>query len=147
MALDFYPFKEGDRLTPAVLNAFVESIMDGSIFSSTATNFVASTMATIGARVTSVEARLVVVEALQAKSRIREQVVLTLNQPSFTLSKTPLIDSEMISLNGMSMSKSGLPIGFVGDYSISGRVITINPELANQILDGSIVVAAYEYAI
>jgi hypothetical protein len=147
MSFNFYPFKEGDRLTPDVLNNLVESIMDGSIFSTSASSLVASTMATMGARVTSVEARLVVVENEQAKSGIREQFVTTLHQGTLTLSKTPLLDSEMVSINGMNLSKSGIPSGFVGDYSISGRVITFNTELANQIPADAVLVVVYDYVI
>jgi hypothetical protein len=57
------------------------------------------------------------------------------------------MDSEILAINGMILSRSGLPTGFVGDYSISGSLIMFNPILALQIVDGDMLVISYHYEV
>jgi len=145
MALDFLPFEEGQTITPEDLNALVGAIQDGSIF--VGTSFVGDLVSTLGDRVTALEARTDVLEAVQAKQRAREQFSLTAGQSVINIAKVPLLDSESVSLNGINLSKTGLPVGFVGDFSLSGSVITINTELAATVEVGDILIVMYDFEV
>lgn len=147
MPLDFLPFEDGVVLTPKILNALVSSIIDGSIFSTTATNFVASTMATIGNRVTTLESEVSVLNSVIAMNGIREQFVLTAGQSTINLNQSPILDTELVFLNGQCVPKSNVPLGYLGAYAIIGSVLTLSSDVAASIVAGDVLIISYSYAI
>jgi hypothetical protein len=145
MALDFYPYQPGQVLTADDLNALVAAIQDGSIF--TTVSFVSSMVTTLDARVTTLEDQI---PELQAKLGVlfkKKQISLTTGQSIIGLDNVPMIDSEIIALNGVVLAKTGTPIGFVGDYVISGSTVTLATELALQIINGDRLVITYAYNV
>lgn len=139
---DFYPFNDGQKITAAQWNELLDAIRDGSFFLSDAG---------IGNQIQNLEDRVVVLEqevaflkGYNARSFIRAQFELTLGQASVDMVDVPILDSEMVHLNGLMLSKTGVPAGFVGDYSLSGSIITFNPELKNQIVAGDILTIVYQ---
>ena len=146
MALSFYPFQEGFTISAAVLNELVEAIQDGSIF--TSTGFVQDLVTTLDARVAVLEAEVAVLENTINKAFKREQKILTAGQSVINLSKAPALDSEIITLNGLGLSRDGLPeLTDTADYSISGSIITLGGQLALQIQDGDRLTVVYQYEV
>lgn len=143
MALDFLPFREGQVLKAEDLNALVTAIQDGTIFLNT--SYISEQLSNSGTRISGLESRVTYLESLISEISIREQFSLSSGQSIVGLSKTPNLDTELIFLNGLSLSKSGVPNGFIGDYSISGSTITFNTELASQIEAGDMLVVKYSY--
>lgn len=72
---------------------------------------------------------------------------MTAGQPFIGLAHAPILDSEIISIGGQVLAKTGVPFGFVGDYTISGSTLTFNPELASQIEAGETLVIHYRYEV
>jgi len=147
MALDFLPFKEGDKLTPAVLNELVGSIRDGSIFTESAENVVGDVMTTVSDDTHSLEARVTILESSMPGRMTREQFTLTDLQESQAISKVPVVDSELVFLNGQLLSKTGVPLGFVGDYTLTNRTFAFNPEVYARIVAGDVLVVTYWYGV
>lgn len=145
MALDFLPFQTGQLITADDLNALVAAIQDGSIFLNV--SYITTQLSTTGVRLTDLEARVAYLESLQASLAIRDPFILAAGQSVVNLAKTPILDTETLFLNGAGLAKTGIPIGFVGDYTISGSVITFNSELATQILDGDQLAVCYRYEV
>lgn len=145
MALDFYPFKDGQVLKAEDLNELVRSIQDGTIFLNT--TYISEQLSNAGTRLTGIEQRVSYLESLSASLFMREQKVLSSGQLTVGLEKPPILDSELLFINGISLSKTGVPLSFVGDYSISGSTITFNTELASQLVDGDIFVIQYRYEV
>jgi len=144
---DYYPIETGQTITPTLWNSLVEAIQNGSIFSDA--SFIGEQVATLGSRVTALEDRVTVLEGYQARQTKREQKVLTAGQSTITLANPPLIDSELLIINTCVMAKTGIPTGFVGDYSLpaGSSTITLNSQLAMQIVDGDLAVIVYEYEV
>ena len=146
MALSFqFPIVAGQKLTADMFNELVYAIQDGSIF--TSVSFVSDLVTTLNSRVASLEADVAVLNATQARNFIREQVTLTTGQSVIPLSKTPVLDSELVFINGTSMAKDNLPSGIGGDYSVSGTTLTLVTELALQIIAGDRIVIVYSYEV
>ena len=143
MALDFLPFETGQTITADDLNQLVTAIQDGTIFLNT--TFISEQLATSSSRLNALESSVALLEAQQTVLAIREQFTMTSGQAIVNLSKTPVLDTELLSLNGLSLSKTGVPISFVGDYSVAGSTITFNVELASQILDDDLLVVTYRH--
>ena len=115
MALDFYPWQPGDVIKAEDLNALVQAIQDGTIFLNT--TYLSEQLATTSSQLTNLTQRVTYLESLTALASIREQFTLTAGQSVISLSKVPSLDSEIVVMNGLSLSKTGIPTGFVGDYS------------------------------
>lgn len=145
MSLDFYPWKEGQVIKSKDLNALVEAIQDGTIFLNT--TYISDQLSTTSSRLTGLEDRVTYLESLNATLGMREQIVLTAGQGIIGLSKTPILDTELLFLNGISLSKSGVPSGFIGDYTLSGSTLTFNTELSSQIVAGDMLVVSYRYGV
>jgi hypothetical protein len=145
MALDFLPFKDGQVLKSDDLNELVESIQNGTIFLNT--TYISSQLNTSSTRLTGLEARVTYLESLQAFLSIKEQKVLTAGQPFVGLAHAPILDSEIVAIGGQVLAKTDVPIGFVGDYTISGSTLTFNTELASQIEAGETLVIHYRYEV
>jgi hypothetical protein len=145
MALEFLPFEEGQIITADDLNALIGAIQNGSIF--IVPSALGTQLNTLGSRLNSSEARLDILESFIARQTQREQFTLTIGQSIINLSKTPLLDSEVPALNGLFLAKSGVPVGFSGDYSISGSQITLVPELASLVESGDIFIISYEFEV
>ena len=143
MALDFYPWQEGQVIKAADLNKLVESIQDGTVFLNT--TYISEQLSSTSTRLNGIEDRVSFLEGQQGLLNIREQFVMVLGQTLVNLSQTPVLDGELLFLNGLSLSKSGVPVGFVGDYSLAGSTVTFNTELSSQIVAGDILVAMYRY--
>lgn len=145
MALDFLPFKSGQTITAEDLNALVGAIQDGSIFAPG--NVVGDLIGPLGDRVTALEFQVSNLAHVQATQNQHEQIPLTALQSVINLEKTPTIDGELVFLNGMALYKNDLIPAAVHDYTISGKVITLDPALAAQIVDGDLLLVAYEYVV
>ena len=145
MSLDFLPFEDGQVITASDLNALVQSIQDGTIFLST--TIISGQLQTMSTSIINLDTRVGYLESLMAQLPIREQFSLTAAQGTINLSKAPLLDSELVFLNGLSLSKSGVPVGFVGDYSVSGSSIVLDAELSSQVIDGDMLVIQYRYEV
>lgn len=141
--LDFLPFVEGEVLTPAILNALVDAIADGTIF--TSATELTEALSTMGQRLDLIEDRVTALEALNKYSSIREQFTLTESQATVALSKAPRLDSELLFLNGVGLNKDDVPSGFVGEYSLAGSTIALGPGLIAQIAAGDILAVKYDY--
>ena len=142
---DFYPFQDNQKVTAAQWNALFTAIANGEFFLDE--SFVSEEIQNLAARVTSLEIRIDYIYNLKARQRKRQQFILTDNQESVMLDSVPLIDSETVSLNGQVWSKSGIPEGFVGDYSLSGKTLTFNPEQSTLMVAGDIFVVTYEFEV
>ena len=145
MALEFYPWHEGQVIKAKDLNDLVESIQNGTIFLNT--TYISSQLNTSSTRLNGLEARVTYLESLQAFLSIKEQAVLTAGQSFIGLAHAPILDSEIIAIGGQMLAKTGVPSGFVGDYTISGSTLTFNPELASQIEAGETLVIHYRYEV
>lgn len=144
MALQ-YPLTAGQKITAEFMNELIAAIQDGSIF--TSTSFVSDLITTLDTRVATLENQVsALVPVLEVRAQ-REQILLTAAQASVTLTKPPTMDSDILSFNGQVLSRTGTPAGFVGDYSISGSLITFNPSFSLQIEDGDILVVSYHYEV
>lgn len=145
MALDFYPWQPGQTIKAEDLNELVRAIQDGTIFLNT--TYLSEQLSTTSTRLNGLEQRVTFLESQAALLSIREQFTLAAAQGIINLSKTPSLDSEIVILNGLSLSKSGIPLGFVGDYSLAGSTLTLNPDLATQVVAGDILVVVYRYEV
>lgn len=143
--LSFLPFDEGEALTPEKLNALVESIQDGSIF--LPGNTIGDLINTLDSRVTVLESKVASLELLAKSQNQREQFILTDLQTVISLAKVPLIDSEIVALNGMVQSRDNSPAGVSGDYTIVGKVITLTTELALNIVAGDRFTVTYRFEV
>jgi hypothetical protein len=145
MALDFLPYTAGQKITAEDLNALVQAIQDGSIFLDT--TYIGAGLSANSTAILALSNRVDVLELVQARVDIREQFILTAAQSVIGLSKTPLLDSEVVFLQGMGLSKSGIPLSFVGDYSISGSTLTLNVQLAGLVEAGDLLIVKYTYGV
>ena len=145
MISDFYPFQPNQKVTAEQWNELFAAVADGSIFLDTSA--ISTQISTFATRLSAAEIELVFLREKLGRNSKREQFVLTAGQTIVTLQTPPLQDSEMYALNGSSLSKSGYPLGFVGDLTLSGAIITFNPELSNQIKAGDVFVAWYQYNV
>ena len=145
MALEFYPFEEGQVLTSSDLNQLVESIQNGTIFLNT--TYISEQLATNSSRMSSLEARVEHLESMQSYLAIREQFVLAAGQAIIPLVHTPILDTELVFLNGVSQSRSGIPASFIGDYSLAGSTLTLSSEVASQVEAGDILIVHYRYGV
>lgn len=145
MALDFLPFTSGTLLTPDLLNELVGAIQNGTIF--TDTSYISGLLAANSATIAALTVRVSNLEAELSNVDKREQFQLVANQLVVGLSSVPNLDSEVLFLNGMGLSKTGTPAGFVGDYSISGSTITLNSDFYSLIDAGDLLVVKYSYGV
>ena len=143
MALDFLPFEEGDKITPAKLNALVAAIMDGSIFTEDASNSIGEIMGAVHNELTSLEGRVTVLEEHGNSRPFREQFTLTAGQTSQSISKVPDTDSEIVSLNGQVLSKTGVPLGFIGDYTLINRTFNFHIDVSQRVETGDTLIISY----
>ena len=142
--LDFLPFEDGDPLTAADLNSLVQSIMDGTIFSATATGVVPGIITPLSTSVLTLQAQVAQLETFVQLVSYREQFAMTAGQSTIGLSQIPVLDSELVYLNGISLAKSGLPPGSTYDYTISGSVITLDPAVSVAILATDVIEVVYQ---
>lgn len=142
---DFYPFSDNQKVTAAQWNELFTAIANGSFF--TDATAVGAQIATLEARVTALENRVDAIASLKYRQRKRQQFVLSAAQGTIVLDNVPMTDSEIVAVNGQIWSKTGIPAGFVGDYSISERILTINPEQAINIVAGDVLVVTYEFEV
>ena len=142
---DFYPFQPGVAVTAAQWNELMQAVQSGEFFLDAAP--IATQLNGIAARISSLELQVARLNTTTAYQKMRDQFSLAAQQVVVTLDETPRLDSEVVFLNGAAMSKSGIPVGFTGDYSISGSTITFNPEWQPQIRAGDMVVVSYEVAV
>jgi hypothetical protein len=143
MAISWYPLQIGQKITADMLNEMIASIQDGSIFTSAA--FVSDLVTTLDARVDALEAQVSTLNAVAHSLSIREQFTLANAQSTIILNHVPDLDSELLFINGTCLAKSGYPVGYSADYSISGNTITLTNELALQIIAGDLLVVVYRY--
>lgn len=145
MPINSFPISAGQLITPDLLNQLVAAIQDGSIF--TSVSFVSDLITTLDTRVSALESQVAVLELRQAFSNIREQLAPTPGQTTVVLSHPPILDSEHIYLNGISLMKSGIPPGFVGDYTINGNIITFGNSVALSFLTTDQIAILYQYKL
>lgn len=143
--LNFFPFVPGQVVTTDQWNRIFNSIADGSFFSDATA--VSASVRSLSLRVTSLELQMAYVRAIQGRQYKREQFVMTAGQTTVNLQNSPKQDSDVYTMNGVNLSKSGYPIGFIGDLTLSGSLITFNPDLSNQIVAGDILVVTYQYEV
>ena len=141
--LDFLPFVEGKNLTATNLNVLVNAIADGSIF--TSPSGISDALNTFGNQLAAMNIRVTNLENLSHYLPTREQFVLTANQPSITVTQMPIIDSESVNLNGVELTKDGIPLGFVGNYTLATRTITFSAAVRDTIQAGDVVIVRYWY--
>ena len=142
---DFYPFRDNQKITAAQLNEIFTEIQNGNFFLDVAE--IGYQINSLATRVSAIEVRMDNLEAQISYQRKRQQFTMSLHQTRIELEDVPRLDSEIVAINGAVCSKSGIPTGFVGDYSITGQVITLNPLWAPQIIAGDIVVVSYEFEV
>lgn len=145
MALDFLPFKEGQKLTPAILNELVQAIASGTIF--LPGNVVTDIITPLVSRVATLEAQVAVLLAVQPKNRKIEQITLTAGQSVINLESTPTIDGEIVALNGQVLYKNDLNPPVSHDYTVSGSVLTLDPAVAIEVEAGDLLMVAYDYLV
>lgn len=145
MAIGSFPIESGQKITADLLNQLVAAIQDGSIF--TSTSFVSELVTTLDARVSVLETQVAVLNTRQSVSTIREQFVPTSGQTTVLLSHPVILDSEHIYLNGVSMAKSGLPLSFVGDYTVSGSTVTFVNSIALNFVSTDLIQVVYQYGV
>jgi hypothetical protein len=142
---DFYPFVDGQKITAAQWNELFGAVASGALFNDD--TFIGGQIEALANRVTALELRMDYLYNLRARQRKRQQFVLTQGQTTIVLDNVPMVDSEMVSVNGQVWSKTGIPEGFVGDYSISEKTISINPDQAINIVAGDVFVVSYEFEV
>lgn len=142
---DFYPFTAGKKVTADQWNELIEAIRNGSFFLDN--TIISGEIATLADRVTALELRMDQQEAVKGWRMIREQFVLSENQDFIQLSNTPLLDSENLVLNGVSLAKNGIPLGFEGDYYMDGSRIQFTPERILNIEAGDQIVVLYQFEV
>ncbi len=147
MALDFLPFKEGQKLTPAILNELVQAIMDGSIFAPGADNVVGDQVNGLAARVATLEAQVAMLLAVQPKNRKIQQITLTAGQQVINLDNPPTIDGEIVALNGQVLYKNDLNPPVAHDYTVSGSVLTLDIAVSSEVEAGDLLMVAYDYLV
>jgi hypothetical protein len=126
MISDFYPFTDGQKITAAQWNEIFGAVQDGTFFLDTTP--ISDSIATLADRVTALELRVDNLELVRAWRTNREQFILTAGQTYLQLTHTPILDTEVPVLNGMTLAKNGIPLGFVGDYYMDGSRVQFTPE-------------------
>lgn len=142
---DFFPFVDGQRITAEQWNELFTAIRNGSFFLDTTP--ISEQIVSLSDRVTALELRVGELEQIQKWRMMREQFVLTDHQSYIQLSHTPLLDSEDPILNGMSLAKNGIPVGFLGDYYMDGSRVQFTDERKAEIFAGDQVVVLYQYEV
>jgi hypothetical protein len=127
------------------MNSLILSIQDGSIF--TSPSYVADLVTTLDGRVDVLEDEVAALNLGHIYVFAREQFVLTVGQSAVTLEKTPKIDSEQVFLSGAALSKTDIPSGYEGEYSISGSTITLSNTIALNVQDGDGLIVTYAYEV
>lgn len=142
--LSFLPFVDGVPILAADLNQLVQSIIDGTIFSATATGVVPAIITPLSASVATLQAQVANLQSFVRLISYRQQFQMTSGQSTISLSKLPVLDSELVFLNGISLSKDDLPPGYIGDYKISGSLITLDPAVSVAILSTDVIEIVYQ---
>ena len=145
MSLDFLPFTDGQVTTAANLNALVAAIQDGTIFVNT--TYISEQLSLMSQQVISLTSRVNALQSLQDSLSMREQFILTAGQSVVQLSQIPILDTELLFINGISISKTGIPLNYSGSYTISGKVITLNTQLASIITSTDEMAVQYRYGV
>ena len=142
---DFYPFQPGQVVTPAQWNEMFTAIQNGSFFLDTTP--ISDQIKTLADRVSALELRVTNLEHQKSKITVREQFTLIQNQTYVQLTHTPVLDTENTVLNGMSLAKNGIPLGFVGDYYMSGSKVMFTSERILNVFNGDLCVVIYQYEV
>lgn len=142
---DFYPFRDNQKITAAQWNELIDAIRDGSFFLDETA--IGTEIHTLTDRVEALELRMDHVELIRTWRTIREQFVLTEHQEYVQLTHTPILDTEQPVLNGMTLSKNGIPMGFVGDYYMDGSRVQFTAERALNIVAGDQLVVIYQFEV
>jgi len=143
--LSFLPFGEGDQLTAYKLNNLISAISDGTIF--VPGNIIGEFIAALGARVYTLENKVAALENYLATQNKREQYILTHQQAVLQLEKVPQLDSELLVLNGLTLSRDEEPLGVLGDYTLAGKIITLTSALALNVIEGDRLTVVYRYEV
>lgn len=141
--LSFLPFEDGDPITADDLNQLVQAIMDGSIFSATATGVVPAIITPLQTSVATLQAQVANLQTFVQLISYRQQFQMTTGQSTINLSNVPVLDSELVFLNGVSLAKDDLPPGYSGDYTITGSVITLDLAVSVAILNTDVIEVVY----
>jgi hypothetical protein len=142
---DFYPFQPNKKVTLEQWNELFEAIADGSFFLQGAP--IADLVATLASRVAALEQSMAFLSALKGRNFAKKNAVLADLQSQVTLTHTPVLDSEQVFLNGVALTKTGVDIDFIGDYSVDSMVITLHPDVAREIAAGDILSVTYQYEV
>ena len=145
MISDFYPFTDNKKVTATQWNELIEAIRNGSFFLDE--TVIGGEIHSLVDRVEALELRMDYQESIKAWRTIREQFILTENQEYVQLTHTPLLDSENLILNGISLAKNGIPLGFVGDYYVEGSRIQFTAERILNIEAGDQLVIIYQFEV
>jgi hypothetical protein len=145
MISDFYPFQDNKKVTAAMWNELITAIQNGSFFLDE--TVIGGEIHSLVDRVEALELRMDYQESIKAWRTIREQFILTENQEYVQLTHTPLLDSENLILNGISLAKNGIPLGFVGDYYVEGSRIQFTAERILNIEAGDQLVIIYQFEV
>ena len=142
---DFYPFVDGQRITAAQWNELFGAIQNGSFFLDTTP--ISEQLTSLADRVTALELRVNELEYIQKWRMMREQFVLEDHQSYVQLTHTPLLDSENPVLNGMSLAKDGIPLGFTGDYYMDGSRVQFTDPRKALVVNGDQIVVIYQFEV
>lgn len=137
MAIDFFPFQEGQVVTIAQWNELFNAIKDGSFLLSS------TLYGNLEDRVSSLENRVNALSAVKGKICRKEQFQLSAGQTQVVLSNNVIQDSEILFYNSTILIKNNVPAGMNGDYYMVDNVIHFNSELSNEIEDGDYLVVSY----
>ncbi len=139
---DFFPFKPGQVVTAEQWNELFNAIRNGTFFLSNQ-DPVVEQISNIGSEVSRLSQELEYLKTEFKKRYYRENFVLSNLQSVVTLSKTPVLDSEIVILDSTIRVKRINQDDTIWDYYILGRDIYLNPTLATQIEDGDIMSVLY----
>lgn len=135
--LCFLPFpNDGIPIASSQLNALIDSIEDGTIFGMRSMGLVP--------RIATLQTEITELTSIGAVANERVQITMVAKQGVFGLSHPPLIDSELISLNGEFLQPNDPSLGLSGDYSISGSTVTLSSTLSASIDGGELIIASYK---
>lgn len=142
---DFYPFQENKKVTLEQWNELFAAVQDGTFFLADAP--ITTGVANLSQRTDALEQEMAVVSQIKARNCAKFQVAATALQSVITLPHAPIVDSELVFLNGVALTKTQVDADFVGDYSLDGTVITLILDVSSGIVDGDIISVSYQYEV
>lgn len=139
---DFFPFKPGQVVTADQWNELFMAIRNGTFFLNDQDPLVEQ-ISNLASRVSVLEQEVNYLKIENKKRYYRENFVLSDLQNIVILTKTPVLDSEIVIFDSTIRIKRINQDDPVWDYYILGKEIHFNPTFSTQIENGDVLSVLY----